>query len=605
MQVATNVLPAAFSDSSSSRTTPCGSPRSIPLETNNRLQLPQWLRNSLPNGHPPGLQSPPAASTSLLAPFEGSNTDIQLDPNDNDERAPLGDALQLEIDLQDQSAQLSRSVDRHSATAPQDSVDCAMPYSSREEVRRSQAAVNTKTSTDGLSETSPACSRPSYVRTFRIPSPSSPLNSSSVLSSSYNRPRDSPSLSTAVSILGCSPPRARRANIALFLPEDDDEPITSIFTTLDAAVEILRSPRTRPNAARSVDDSESRSSKRPHIDRCVTEPYPPTSSASQPKSPSRSKAKKKPDGYIPRAPNAWILYRSACIKRLAESGDAPKLQSDISKLVGSMWREESAEVKEAYAQQALIEAKLHAERFPGYSYKPSPSAQPRRKPSKKELGTGRARAKTTSSVAPTRSPNLDNIIVPSVLMPSPHDCGLTTSNVHDTSSYSLLSKYPYTPSISDTYDSPMPSTPQSSATEAWTMFQSSGFTQIDYTLPDPPYSHSGAPFSAPAGLSNFPFSFSQPPPILSPESDCGSLQLPLLDSTFSTASSTCSSYPATSPSYSPCTPTAQIAHHDDYLVPLPFDDSDSFVGDSRSYEPLFEDWQPEPPFAYDIDFLAV
>jgi len=36
-----------------------------------------------------------------------------------------------------------------------------------------------------------------------------------------------------------------------------------------------------------------------------------------------------------------------------------------AKLVASLWREESAEVKEVYARRASVEAKLHAERYPG------------------------------------------------------------------------------------------------------------------------------------------------------------------------------------------------------------------------------------------------
>ena len=216
--------------------------------------------------------------------------------------------------------------------------------------------------------------RSPYVHTFRLPGattpPAAPL-SRSTPHSSGGKPtlHPSPSLSAALSVLEQTPPWTQRD--AESQSKASDGPFSSLFTTLDAAVETLSRPPRRSDAS---------SPKRPKPLRSSTEPYPSPSSTdsaphmASPKSPSRSKGKKRPEGHIPRAPNAWILYRSVRDKELRESGQAPKRQSDLceslalcgqrvvcaakprltallcrfslAKLVASMWREESADVKE-------------------------------------------------------------------------------------------------------------------------------------------------------------------------------------------------------------------------------------------------------------------
>ncbi|GAA5965681.1 hypothetical protein JCM3765_000926 [Sporobolomyces pararoseus] len=443
------------------------------------------------------------------------------------------------------------------------------------------------------SSSSPS-SRPSYVRTFRLPGgPSTPPVASTSSSSNKRVLHPSPSLSAALSVLGQTPPWTQRERE----PQSVESPSASIFTTLEAATETLRrSGSQQPPSPLELDASFN--PKRPKPFRSSTEPFPYSSSSSSsllfndspastgtPKSPSRSKGKKRPEGHIPRAPNAWILYRSARVKELTESGQAPKLQSDLSKLVGSMWREESAEVKELHARKASVEAKLHAERNPGYSYKPTPSGLPRRKPSKKKNGkdAGRVRSRTTSALQAhlsgfsLNSSSTSPQPIPSVLLPSPFNAGSPSMIDYAVGSSYSYDDSPFTPSMISCSDSTLPSTPSSSASEAWTVFQASGLPSFDYSLPNPPPSIGGGeePCSAPARVSTFPFSFSQPPPIFEPFYEehyfPGSNDLP--------CSSSSSIYPSVlapappAPSSTSTNDDAQTSAFEDFLATLPLDQS--------------------------------
>ncbi|GAA5885589.1 hypothetical protein JCM16303_001472 [Sporobolomyces ruberrimus] len=432
---------------------------------------------------------------------------------------------------------------------------------------------------------SPSSSRAQYVRTYRLPAPTTPpsAHSTSTISVSPNkRPLPvSPSLSAALSVLEQTPPWTSRES-ARTIPTGNS-PSFSLFTTLEAAAETLRRPVAHPLPSLDIDAT---CPKRPRPFRAVTEPYPRIVKSEEPgtpvsDSPKRSKGKKRPEGHIPRAPNAWILYRSARVKELTETGQAPKLQSDLSKLVASMWREESPDVKETYSRRASIEAKLHAEKHPGHSYKPTQSGQPRRRPTKKKSsdGAGRTRARTTSSLEThlsgfSLSASTSPRDVPSVLMPSPFSSNspMTTRDYSVDASPFTIDDCPFTPATSTMsgYESTLPSTPSTAATEAWSVFQTSGLSSFDSTLPLP---QSHEPYSAPAHLSNFPFSFSQPPPIFEPFHES-----PDLPSSFDSSHSSCSSisssaYPSVLLPIDPETPPASHSTYEEYLASLPLDES--------------------------------
>ncbi|KAK4703420.1 hypothetical protein P7C70_g2799, partial [Phenoliferia sp. Uapishka_3] len=81
--------------------------------------------------------------------------------------------------------------------------------------------------------------------------------------------------------------------------------------------------------------------------------------------------KQRVEGYIPRPPNAWILFRSQTIRNLKQSSEPVKMsQSDISKHIGEMWRGESTEVRQWYEKQADLKKEEHKRMYPGYKYQP-------------------------------------------------------------------------------------------------------------------------------------------------------------------------------------------------------------------------------------------
>ena len=72
--------------------------------------------------------------------------------------------------------------------------------------------------------------------------------------------------------------------------------------------------------------------------------------------------------HVTRPPNAWILYRS---NKIAELKDDPaltgRLQADISKMIGALWRNEKPEVKAHYEGLAETRKAEHAQLHPGKS----------------------------------------------------------------------------------------------------------------------------------------------------------------------------------------------------------------------------------------------
>ncbi|GAA5876944.1 hypothetical protein JCM8547_006317 [Rhodosporidiobolus lusitaniae] len=235
--------------------------------------------------------------------------------------------------------------------------------------------------------------------------------------------------------------------------------------------------------------------------------YPTSTRAKERK--ERLKAKRTASGYIPRPPNAWLLYRSARVKEWHErerngAVEVPQ-QSELSKVIAEMWRSEPLDVREGYARLALAEAAAHAKRFPDYVFKPinrksrvkqgntdgSPSSKGRKRP---ELKKSHTVSGGESLLPPFQLPTVSSTpsFFPSVLTP--------TANDFFSPSYSNL----LTP-------------PSTAASEAWTTFQSAPSTWFTTTSsPSFQLDFGGCapPASAPANLSSFDISFSLPTPPL-------------------------------------------------------------------------------------------
>lgn len=74
----------------------------------------------------------------------------------------------------------------------------------------------------------------------------------------------------------------------------------------------------------------------------------------------------------PRPQNAWILYRAWALSGLLEK--QPELkgkpQSQISKLLGQQWANETPDVRKHFEHQANLQKERHAQEYPDYVFKP-------------------------------------------------------------------------------------------------------------------------------------------------------------------------------------------------------------------------------------------
>nr|WRK65006.1 putative mating-type 1-2-1 protein [Davidsoniella virescens] len=81
---------------------------------------------------------------------------------------------------------------------------------------------------------------------------------------------------------------------------------------------------------------------------------------------------------IPRPPNAYILYRKD--RHQAVKTDFPNISNtEISKILGKRWREESASIREFYKEQAEAYKKTFMEMYPDYRYKPRKASEKNRR----------------------------------------------------------------------------------------------------------------------------------------------------------------------------------------------------------------------------------
>ena len=77
---------------------------------------------------------------------------------------------------------------------------------------------------------------------------------------------------------------------------------------------------------------------------------------------------------IPRPPNAFILYRSD--KQAIIKEENPKIDNkDISRIIGEMWNDESASVRQSYYWKAKLKKSEHERMYPDYSYHPKRKKQ--------------------------------------------------------------------------------------------------------------------------------------------------------------------------------------------------------------------------------------
>ncbi|KAL4080185.1 hypothetical protein V8B97DRAFT_1914264 [Scleroderma yunnanense] len=127
--------------------------------------------------------------------------------------------------------------------------------------------------------------------------------------------------------------------------------------------------------------------------------------------PIRSKDKSADSNKVqpPRPPNAWILYRSHKLRQLPP--DKGRAQADVSKMISSMWKNESDSVRLEYERMADERKAAHQLMYPDYRFQPVKKEEKAKQREQQKLQKQRARAdkkskRDATSTASTSAPAL-------------------------------------------------------------------------------------------------------------------------------------------------------------------------------------------------------
>ncbi|KAF8736270.1 hypothetical protein AX14_000581 [Amanita brunnescens Koide BX004] len=93
-----------------------------------------------------------------------------------------------------------------------------------------------------------------------------------------------------------------------------------------------------------------------------------------PPSTRASHAKKRDASYIPRPPNAFILFRSSFIKSQRVPGNVEGNHSTLSKIIGKCWRALPREERERWEKEALAAQAEHRRKYPDWRFRPGSNA---------------------------------------------------------------------------------------------------------------------------------------------------------------------------------------------------------------------------------------
>ncbi|KAI0036411.1 high mobility group box domain-containing protein, partial [Vararia minispora EC-137] len=74
--------------------------------------------------------------------------------------------------------------------------------------------------------------------------------------------------------------------------------------------------------------------------------------------------------YIPRPPNAFMLFRADFVKQKHVPGSIEPSHTNLSKIIGLTWKTLPEEEKQAWTNLALKEAAAHRAKYPNYKYQP-------------------------------------------------------------------------------------------------------------------------------------------------------------------------------------------------------------------------------------------
>ncbi|KIY69042.1 hypothetical protein CYLTODRAFT_489265 [Cylindrobasidium torrendii FP15055 ss-10] len=116
---------------------------------------------------------------------------------------------------------------------------------------------------------------------------------------------------------------------------------------------------------------------------------------------------KRPEGYVARPPNAFILYRQNAVRSgLVPVGPA----ASLSKACGELWHAEPPKEKAYWTARAKAEAASHAAKYPDYKYQPKKN-RPTGKQARRDYEQTKSKKggkKASSKPAPAEAASADN-----------------------------------------------------------------------------------------------------------------------------------------------------------------------------------------------------
>ncbi|KAF9075523.1 hypothetical protein BDP27DRAFT_1257272 [Rhodocollybia butyracea] len=129
-------------------------------------------------------------------------------------------------------------------------------------------------------------------------------------------------------------------------------------------------PNVTPTSFKTEADAEDMYDDSPADDSSATL-FPPSSTPAPP--PRRRRAppgKRRSLGYIPRPPNAFMLFRADFVKQKHVPNSIETNHSSLSKIIGSCWRSLPVDEKAVWEKRAKVEKAEHKRKYPEYRFRP-------------------------------------------------------------------------------------------------------------------------------------------------------------------------------------------------------------------------------------------
>ncbi|KAI0330758.1 hypothetical protein GY45DRAFT_1409904 [Cubamyces sp. BRFM 1775] len=107
-----------------------------------------------------------------------------------------------------------------------------------------------------------------------------------------------------------------------------------------------------------------------------------------------SHAKKRDASYIPRPPNAFILFRSSFIRAQHIPGQIEGNHSALSKIIGKYWKALSQDDRKVWEAKAVAALAEHRKKYPDWRFRPAANALAKVKDGPRRRGNRRGRGQS-------------------------------------------------------------------------------------------------------------------------------------------------------------------------------------------------------------------